>query len=275
MTNNQQPPARETVPFTFDGAEIRTLIVNYELWWVATDICSVLDISNARDAVGALDNDEVNQVPVATTDGSGRSLPTNIVNESGLYSLIFRSRKPEAKAFKRWVTHEVLPAIRRTGRYEHLGAPRPAGEPRPVTVTQINMVRKKIDTLARGADLGLVHPSDFKRQGLHLLASIGLAEEPPAIERERFEAVLRWIRRHYEVGETFSLRTTWQGVRGQVWCNDTEDAAEILGELAAAGHIRPLPPPPRKRGRPPSPRFEVLKPPARLQAVPDTTGGAR
>lgn len=86
-------------------------------WFVAADVCAVLNIGNARQAVSYLDEDEVRQLPVITNDGSGRTLHTNLVNEPGLYSLILRSRKPEAKAFKRWVTHEVLPEIRRTGTY--------------------------------------------------------------------------------------------------------------------------------------------------------------
>lgn len=104
--------------FTYDAADVRTFLRDGEPWFVAPDICSVLGIGNPRQAVSYLDDDEVIQVPVITNDGSGRELPTNLVSEAGLYSLILRSRKPEAKAFKRWITHEVLPAIRKTGRFE-------------------------------------------------------------------------------------------------------------------------------------------------------------
>lgn len=103
--------------FCYDDAPVRTVLLDGEPWFVATDVCGALDISNPRQAVSYLDDDEVRHAPVTTNDGSGRVLMTNVVSESGLYSLILRSRKPEAKAFKRWITHEVLPAIRRTGSY--------------------------------------------------------------------------------------------------------------------------------------------------------------
>lgn len=109
--------------FSFEGAEVRALMVDDEPWWVATDVCSALGLSDPRKSVGLLDEDERNTVPV--TDSLGRQQQTYIINESGLYSLILRSRKPEAKVFKRWITREVLPAIRKHGRYEAAATPAP------------------------------------------------------------------------------------------------------------------------------------------------------
>ena len=83
-------------------------------WFVAKDVCEVLGISKYRDAVTRLDSDEGCPVLVDTPSGKQEMIA---VNEPGLYSLILRSRKPEAKAFKRWVTHDVLPSIRKTGAY--------------------------------------------------------------------------------------------------------------------------------------------------------------
>lgn len=103
--------------FEFGDLPLRTVTVGGDPWFVAVDVCRALEIGNPRQAVSYLDDDEVRQAPVTTDDGSGRVLMTNVVSEAGLYSLILRSRKPEAKAFKRWVTHDVLPAIRRTGSY--------------------------------------------------------------------------------------------------------------------------------------------------------------
>jgi anti-repressor protein len=105
--------------FTFPetAQHVRSVMIDAEPWWVAADVCTVLEIGNARQAVSYLDDDEVQQVPVTTNDGSARSLLTNVISEPGLYSLILRSRKPQAKAFKRWITHEVIPSIRRTGSY--------------------------------------------------------------------------------------------------------------------------------------------------------------
>ncbi len=84
-------------------------------WFVAKDMCEVLGISNHSDAIGGLDDDEKGEVAIA--DPIGRKQKTAIVYESGLYQLVFRSRKPEAKAFRKWVTSEVLPSIRKTGSY--------------------------------------------------------------------------------------------------------------------------------------------------------------
>lgn len=102
----------EVVQFNFKGQEVRTVKDKYgEIWFVAKDVCKVLEIKNPTDALKRLDEDERARLNL------GRQGETNIVNEYGLYNLILGSRKPEAKAFKRWVTHEVIPAIRKTGGY--------------------------------------------------------------------------------------------------------------------------------------------------------------
>jgi len=108
-------PGRELATFHYGDRPVRTVTVDGEPWFVAADVCAVLGIGNPRQAVSYLDDDERG---VTTNDTPGGRQQMTIVSEAGLYSLILRSRKPEAKAFKRWVTHEVLPAIRRTGRYE-------------------------------------------------------------------------------------------------------------------------------------------------------------
>ena len=86
-------------------------------WWVAKDVCEVLGIDNVTWALKKLDEDEFTTSKVI--DSIGREQETYVVNESGLYSLIMTSRKPEAKAFRKWVTSEVLPSIRKTGAYGH------------------------------------------------------------------------------------------------------------------------------------------------------------
>ena len=114
--------SKEIIPFHYEGRAIRVLRDKQgEPWWVAVDVCKVLGIVNARDALTKLDDDEKTQVvdpaTVGNTDGTGINNLLNLINEPGLYQLILTSRKPEAKAFKRWVTHEVLPALRKTGSY--------------------------------------------------------------------------------------------------------------------------------------------------------------
>lgn len=102
--------------FSYEGNKVRTITDERgELWWVATDVCEILGLSNVADAVSRLDDDE--KSTIALTDSIHGNPNRTIVNEPGLYTLILGSRKPEAKAFKRWVTHEVLPAIRKTGKY--------------------------------------------------------------------------------------------------------------------------------------------------------------
>jgi prophage antirepressor-like protein len=100
--------------FEFEGNGIRSIIQNDEPWFVLSDVCRVLDIRNARDASARLDDDEKG---VANTDTLGGAQDMTIINESGLYSLILTSRKPAAKRFKKWITSEVLPTLRRTGVY--------------------------------------------------------------------------------------------------------------------------------------------------------------
>lgn len=94
---------------------IRTTTINGEPWFVAVDVCKALEIQNHKDAIGRLDEDE--KTGVDLTDPHGRVQNTNCVNEPGLYALVLGSRKPEAKAFKRWITHEVIPTIRKHGAY--------------------------------------------------------------------------------------------------------------------------------------------------------------
>ena len=102
------------VPFQFDEYEIRIIRDEHgEPWFVAKDICDALEIGNSSDALRRLDDDEVGSTEVI--DSLGRRQMTSIVSESGLYSLIMSSRKSEAHKFKRWITHEVLPRIRKTG----------------------------------------------------------------------------------------------------------------------------------------------------------------
>ena len=98
---------------------IRLIEKSGEVWFVAADVCKALEILNTSDALTKLDSDE--KMTIDLTEGqTGRGGPKslNIVNESGLYTLVMRSRKPEAKEFRRWVTHDVLPSLHKTGKYE-------------------------------------------------------------------------------------------------------------------------------------------------------------
>lgn len=100
--------------FNYQSNEIRVVVKDGQPWWVAKDICETLEIQNSRDAMQRLDEDEKG---VVLTDTLGGAQELQAVNEPGLYTLVLGSRKPEAKTFKRWITHEVIPAIRKTGSY--------------------------------------------------------------------------------------------------------------------------------------------------------------
>lgn len=97
--------------------EIRTALIENEPWFVAVDVCRALEIGNSSQAISRLDADE-KMITLISNEGNHRGNPNmTVVNEPGLYTLILSSRKPEAKAFKRWITHDVIPMIRKTGCY--------------------------------------------------------------------------------------------------------------------------------------------------------------
>lgn len=104
--------------FEFEGKEVKTLKINDEPWFVGKDLATILGYSNTRDALNKhVDSEDKNTV--AIRDGITRGNPNQtIVNESGMFSLILSSNLPNAKKFKRWVTSEVLPTIRKTGSYQ-------------------------------------------------------------------------------------------------------------------------------------------------------------
>lgn len=97
--------------FDFNNHEVRTQILNDEIWFCLKDVCDILEISNPTMAASRLDNDE------RTKFDLGRQGETNFINESGLYTVILRSDKSQAKIFRKWVTSEVLPSIRKHGAY--------------------------------------------------------------------------------------------------------------------------------------------------------------
>lgn len=104
----------EVQVWNYEGAEVRTVQIDGEPWFVLTDVCRELEISNSRMAADRLENDELMSVKL-TSGGQRREM--TIVNESGLYTVILRSDKPQAKPFRKWVTSEVLPSIRKHGSY--------------------------------------------------------------------------------------------------------------------------------------------------------------
>jgi len=111
-SQNNAVNGKELTIFNFNGNEVRNIVIDDKPYFIAKDVCDVLSIQNVTQAISRLDDDERSMFNI------GRQGEVNIINESGLYKLIFTSNKPEAKAFTKWVTDEVLPAIRKTGKYE-------------------------------------------------------------------------------------------------------------------------------------------------------------
>jgi prophage antirepressor-like protein len=110
------------IPFSFEETAVRVIDGEGGPWFVLADVCAVLDISKYRDAAARLDDDERGSAVVDTLGGPQKTIT---INESGLYNLIFSSRKESAQRFRKWVTAEVLPTIRKTGQYKVVEAPAP------------------------------------------------------------------------------------------------------------------------------------------------------
>ena len=146
--------------FDFNETPVRILLRDDEPWFVAADVCRVLEIANPRDAITELDADE--KITVANADGNprrGTPHKMNLISDSGLYALIFKSRKKEAKTFRKWVTSEVLPAIRKTGSYK-LPTDMAAPQERVRTVRdQMQQLRELLITCASAVQLKLLDVS--------------------------------------------------------------------------------------------------------------------
>ena len=103
-----------------EGASVRMQMIKDEPWFMAKDVCEILGLNNVSQALTQLDADEKHGI--ITNDVTGRNQEIRFVNESGMYALIFQSRKPQARAFRKWVTGEVLPSLRKYGYYVDPGA---------------------------------------------------------------------------------------------------------------------------------------------------------
>ncbi|MDR0722740.1 MAG: Bro-N domain-containing protein, partial [Treponema sp.] len=104
----------QVIPFSFENKRVRTVLIDGEPWWIGKDVCDALEIANNRDAISRLEDYEKLMSVIPT---SGQNRQVWLVNESGIYSLTLTSRTDKAKAFKKWLTSQVLPQIRKTGVY--------------------------------------------------------------------------------------------------------------------------------------------------------------
>ena len=141
--------------FNFRTTEVRTVIRNGDPWFVLADVVDALGFSRSRDAARMLDDDEKGAHIVRTPGGDQEMI---VINESGVYSLALRSRKPEAKPFRKWVTAEVLPTIRKTGQY--IAAPYSVNPTDTLTKEQADTLRQMLSESAKQR-----YPDDTKKQG--------------------------------------------------------------------------------------------------------------
>jgi len=195
MAASAQDPKNLTVEFEFDSTLVRTIAKEGQPWFVAKDVCDILDIGDASKAVSRIDDDERGTTTVRTPGGPQEVLT---VNESGLYSLIFTSRKAEAKRFRKWVTSEVLPAIRQTGRYGSYSDK----DPDPVIVWSKHLGVRPSDIIAYGFDTaylnaGPINPSDYLAHNHRVLCYTvtGLASCWEGLHAQDFDP--RWSRREW------------------------------------------------------------------------------
>lgn len=179
--------------FNFSGNDVRVIAKDGQPWWVAKDVCEVLEITNPTQAVSRLDEDERAMFNI------GRQGETNIINEPGLYSLILGSRKPEAKAFKRWITHDVIPAIRDTGTYSMANM---SPELKAILMhdQKIQAVEERIDLVEHKVDKQITLDSGQQRRLQQAIAKKVCTIEPDKAERgELFRQIHREIKDRWQV----------------------------------------------------------------------------
>lgn len=172
----------EIQKFDFKGAALRTLTDEAgEPWFVLKDCMSILDLGNPTETVKMFDKDEFSTTEVI--DSIGRRQQTYIISEPGLYRLVMKSRKPEAKEFQRWVTHEVLPSIRKHGGYM---AGQERMTPEQMALASMRWLQSKVDEQAKQLKAqgrqGPVRQRGRNREDVH---PCGRFREDPEKQRHR------------------------------------------------------------------------------------------
>lgn len=155
--------------FAFEEHLVRVIEDDDEPWFVGADVCRALDIKNTPHAISRLDDDE-RRPDIAISDASGTKYAT-VISEPGVYRLVFSSRKEEAERFKRWLAHEVLPAIRKTGAY---------GQPKPETTIERVTLEGEAPLMARVEAVKLASRLWGRDRARSLWSKLGLPSVPPA-----------------------------------------------------------------------------------------------
>jgi prophage antirepressor-like protein len=181
------------IPFVYENKPVRAVDREGEPWFVGRDVCDVLSIKNSRDALARLDDDEKG---VANADTLGGEQEVTIVSEPGVYRLVFTSRRPQAEAFKRWLAHEVVPQLRKTGRF----APPEPPSPAPGTTEALALNNWRLAAI-KEARL-LFGPA----RAAQLWGELGLPSVPAAPQA---------LAGLGAAGECLSVLLDWRGFRGE------------------------------------------------------------
>lgn len=190
----------DLIPFDYAGQQVRTVLVDGEPWFVLADLCSVLGLVRSASAVAERLDDGVRRTyPIV--DSLGRIQQATVVSEPGMYEVVIRSDKPEAVAFRRWITHEVIPAIRKTGAYVQVEEPREVQVARALIASAeiIKEQSAQIEQLTPSAEAWDALAADSDRDLSVREAAQVLCRDGISIGQNRLFVVLRdihWIDQH-------------------------------------------------------------------------------
>ncbi|HIH0362171.1 TPA: BRO-N domain-containing protein [Pseudomonas aeruginosa] len=266
------------IQYAFEGTEVRVVMISGEPWFVASDVCAALSLPNTTMALSRLDADE--QALISIEGISRGNYKANVVNEPGLYTLVLGSRKPEAKRFKRWVTHEVLPALRKHGAYVMPSAdPAPEGRDTEmashIEADRIVSAGRVFTSLFRTArTMGMnrrlaatrANQAAQRSTGVDMAAELGASNwldngDLPSPHRRLYELQQR-IREHLEVNDWPQTFTGQQLIEALGLINDRATQTAVGQSLALLNYRRV-----RLSGAGQRPWGYVLQPRAIVQGV--------
>lgn len=239
------------IEFCFDGAAVRVVLVDGEPWWVAGDVAQALAYGEAKDLTRNLDEDEKGRQIVPTLGGDQEML---VINESGLYSAILRSRKQSAKRFKKWVTAEVLPSIRRHGSYvmpavEHELPPAPvASHVEADEIVSAGRVFRALYTTGRAMGMARrlaatrANQAAARTTGIDLAAELGASQwldgpDLPEPQRKQYELQQR-IRAHLVANNWPQGFSSQQLIQALALINDRGTQTAVGSALQLLGYKR-------------------------------------
>jgi len=182
----------DLIPFEYGQSAVRVVMIDGEPWFVAADVCRILGLTNVSLAVSRLDTDGVCSAYV--TDDLGRQQQVNMVSEPALYELIFQSRRPEAKAFRKWVTSEVLPSIRKTGQYavaEQFAIPRTYAEALELAAQQARTIEDRERQLAEAKPKVDGYDALIDATGNYKIGDVAKVLAAPGLGQNRLFELLR------------------------------------------------------------------------------------